>query len=381
MYSDFEADSSDLENSDLWGPPAPRILTHHQVVNTIYGMSTDNYESIEKALSRALLFPTHLQQPPRQTLLARGPSGTTTTLVMPCTYNNLTSVKTVSIPAGAAPKATLTLHHATTGSLRGVISADELTAFRTALVSILLLRKRAKKGMGCKSAVIFGTGRIAYWTSYLLTVWSLDGSVEMPDGETKIDISIVGRGTERQLAKKVSEKTFLDTYRDLKVLNSEGEEGVKAALVNADAVFCCTPSTSPLFPGEWLDLEREGRMVYISLIGSYTPAMKEIEPSLLLTPGIQVVVDQKEACLAGAGELIDAGLKEADVEEIGQVLRIGDMKEVCVFKCVGLAVMDCLAGEEVLTAARMKGRGWKIKGYEEAHKEEDGDMPIVNGNH
>lgn len=153
---------------------------------------------------------------------------------------------------------------------------------------------------------------------------------------------------------------------------------VEELLRESDAVFCCTPSTEPLFPRAWLKTTS-----YVSLIGSYRPDMVEVEPELLKEEGWGVVVDKKEACWVESGEIIRSGIKEERVEELGEVWgrfmggdRVdgkgeGDRGELeerykggVVFKCVGTAVMDLVAGQEVVRWAREKGVGMEVDGWD-----------------
>lgn len=325
----------------------PLLLKHTDVHHLLHTLSTSELEQLGTSLASALLFPPTLQQPPRQSLI----SGSTTALVMPCTLPPTVSIKTVSLPASAAPKATLTLLSSESGALEAVISADDLTAFRTALVAVLYLQKRAV-GRPIAQTTIFGTGKIAYWTARLLRIWVAPTA----------SISVVGRGNVDEVKQKFSAAGVVDKCV---FVSGTDNRGVEEVLATTDAVFCCTPSTEPLFPKEWLKLAGKERAIYISLIGSYKPHMKEIEPEILNIEGVKTLVDSKEASLREAGELRDAGLGEGDVVEIGKALEAEVSHGVVVFKCVGLAVMDLVAGRELVNIATERGVGTKIEGYEE----------------
>lgn len=86
--------------------------------------------------------------------------------------------------------------------------------------------------------------------------------------------------------------------------------------------------------------------------------MKEIDPSYLKRENVKVVVDSRVACLAEAGEIIQAGLQAQDLIEIGEILGVGksilgeEYRGNLVFKCVGLAIMDLVVGAEILRLAR-----------------------------
>src|SRR5690606_22884140 len=100
------------------------------------------------------------------------------------------------------------------------------------------------------------------------------------------------------------------------------ERVLQQLIAHADAVFCCTPSTQPLFPGSYLTIHDDGRTHgkkrFISMIGSYKPHMQEVDSETLLSgEKNKVLVDSRDACLAEAGELINAGVGAERLVEIG----------------------------------------------------------------
>ena len=174
---------------------------------------------------------------------------------------------------------------------------------------------------------------------------------------------------------------------------------LKEEVRKADVIFCCTPSTDPLFPPEFLT-SHEGRKKgrYVSAIGSHTPQMTEIHPDIFRqaaapihhhhhhkhakTSGA-VVVDSLESCLKEAGEIIQAALKPAQLVEIGELMMIkkAAMEEIehggsgeqglrdwlikgsVVFKSVGLGLMDLRVGLDLVGIARDKGLGTIIHDF------------------
>jgi ornithine cyclodeaminase len=111
------------------------------------------------------------------------------------------------------------------------------------------------------------------------------------------------------------------------------------AVESADVVCCATASTVPLFRCDSLK-ER----VHVNAIGSYRPVMRELPEELLATAGV-VVVDQVEAALSEAGEIIRAVrsgvLRLESLVELGAALGNPPLKEGrTVFKSVGVAVQD-----------------------------------------
>lgn len=111
------------------------------------------------------------------------------------------------------------------------------------------------------------------------------------------------------------------------------------AVESADVVCCATASTVPLFRMEALK-ER----VHVNAIGSYRPVMRELPEELLATAEV-VVVDQVEAALSEAGEIIRAVnsgvLRLEALVELGAALGNPPLRQGrTVFKSVGVAVQD-----------------------------------------
>ena len=283
---------------------------------------------------------------------------------MPCATPNLTSIKSVTLPTPptppSPPNGVITLQDAA-GRLLAVLNAEEITAFRTACVSIALLLGRIRYGLAVKSAVVFGTGKQAEWISRLLLKLC----------PTLGRLTVIGREGNSQ--EKMD--AFVDRFRGgvesetkigWKTYGGGNRQDVQDELHGADAIFCCTPSTVKLFPVEFLTDEK---VRYISLIGSYKPHMKELSPGYLRRASVTVVVDSVEACLVEAGEVIQAGLRAEDLVDIGSVVSdfnnglgekyLGDV----VFKCVGLAIMDLIAAEEIVKIAREHKVGVEIPGF------------------
>ncbi|SPQ26847.1 93eb211c-69b4-444c-adb4-bb3115c7e18a [Thermothielavioides terrestris] len=246
------------------------------------------------------------------------------------------------------------------GAPLGLLHARTLTAFRTALASLCLVVARhwgqgggggAGPQLGAATLVVFGGGAQAYW---------------------HVRLALLARG-------------------------AEGEEGyddkLAAVLVDADVVFCCTPSTEPLFDGRVWESEegrKKGRLVVA--IGSYTPEMREVPGELIrraLAAGEReagvVVVDTIEGALKEAGELIEAGVRPEQLVELGEVvtpqgtapyqadgakgqdtrdrlaqwLQIGNV----IYKSVGLGLMDLSVGIHLIQYAQEKDVGTHVPGF------------------
>jgi ornithine cyclodeaminase/alanine dehydrogenase-like protein (mu-crystallin family) len=148
------------------------------------------------------------------------------------------------------------------------------------------------------------------------------------------ELTIVGTGSERAglLAK--------DLAAELPETAIQVTEDAAKAVAGADIVCCATPATEPLFPASALP----GR-AHVNAIGSYRPGMREL-PGELLARAATVVVDDREAVLAEAGEIIDAvrsgRIATGDLVPLGEALGrpAAPPEGWTVFKSVGTAAQD-----------------------------------------
>ena len=119
---------------------------------------------------------------------------------------------------------------------------------------------------------VFGAGKQAYWHIRLAL---------MLRGDDIRHVNIINRSFDRigKLLKEFYEPDNMELRTNTKfsALTAEfGEYGrlLKEEVRKADVIFCCTPSTEPLFPAEFLtshEGRRKGR--FLSAIGSYKASM------------------------------------------------------------------------------------------------------------
>jgi alanine dehydrogenase len=122
------------------------------------------------------------------------------------------------------------------------------------------------------------------------------------------------------------------------------------AVPRCHVIVTATSSSSPVLTADWV---RAG--THINAIGSYTPQMCELDPAVLAHATL--FVDQRDAVLSGAGEIVAAirmGLIDSDaLVEIGQApenaRRTDD--EITVFKSVGHAALDLFTAVELMRRA------------------------------
>ncbi len=133
-----------------------------------------------------------------------------------------------------------------------------------------------------------------------------------------------------------------------------------AALRGAQLVITATDSATPVFDGS---LVEPG--THVTGVGSYTPAMREVDT--VLVRRARVFVDQRAAALAEAGDLagpiadghVSQGVIVAEIGEVAAGRHPGraSEKEITFFKSVGNAVQDVAIAARVLEAAERDGRG------------------------
>lgn len=228
-------------------------------------------------------------------------------------------VKTLTLDASREPLIRGAITWASSGDHHPVVAeAQALTAIRTgAIVGVaadLLADAEAA------SAVVFGVGgQSADQVRAVLAVRALRR------------VTLVSRSADRAHAAAAALAT---EFPEVDVV---GATDARPALASADIVCCATNAAAPLFAAD--DLAED---VLVTAIGSYTPAMQEL-PQELLTG--TVYVDDVDACLAEAGELIRAigsgRLRAADLVPLGSVLTAMPSREGRrVFKSVGVAAQD-----------------------------------------
>lgn len=275
-----------------------------------------------------------------------------------------------------------------------LINAHELTAFRTALASLMIFNKRKK----VRTLLVFGAGTQAYWHIRLALVLR---------GEEIRRVYIVNRSFDRaaKLLRDIYMPENAEWRRDVKFSAVSSDFGdydriLKEHVLKADAIFCCTPSLAPLFPADFLT-SREGRQKgrLVSAIGSYKAHMAEVHPDILrdeVAPNSNhrhfhkhtkrsgvVVVDSLDAAMKEAGEIIQAGVKPNQVVELGELLMVRHAAQQStedtadeekslrewvergnvIYKSVGLGLMDLVTGGDLVRLARERNLGTTVEDF------------------
>jgi ornithine cyclodeaminase/alanine dehydrogenase-like protein (mu-crystallin family) len=257
-------------------------------------------------------------------------AGSAQMLMMPAYSPKLgfSSVKLVTItpenPARGMPyiQATVMLYEADTGQLLAVFNGDTITNLRTGAASGLATALLARED--ARTVAIFGTGVQAVYQ--LMAVCAVRPIQQ---------IYVFSRNAER--GRKFASQMSAQLGVGVSVAPST------ELLHRADIICTATPATTPLFSDSDI---AEG--THINAIGAYKPGMQEIPPETVRRA--VVVVDQREAALAEAGDIIiplqNGIITKAHIAaELGNIIdRESSLRQsaqqVTLFKSVGHAAQD-----------------------------------------
>ena len=283
--------------------------------------------------------------PMRTSVTVPGRDGVT--LVMPgrCDVPYGLGGKLVSVfPRNAAAglpvvNAVVVLLDPETGRVAALLEGGALTAIRTGAASGLATELLARSD-ACRVAIIGAGVQARTQLEAVSCVRQIDSvAVYALAGAEQFAQEMAGRG-------RVPEA--------IRVAGS-----ARDAARDADIICTATSSAEPV-----LRVDDVASGAHVNAIGAFTPEMREIDPALV---GVaRVIVDQREASLAEAGELIAAVrqglLAEGDVIELGEVVN-GDAagreadEQITLFKSVGVAVQDLYAGARAVEQASQRGLG------------------------
>lgn len=252
--------------------------------------------------------------------------------------------------SATSPRGSITLLD-DVGSPRALVNASTLTAFRTALVSTMLLKFRAS----VHEVTVFGAGLQAFWHLFVALLLR---------GDEIHHINVVNRDFDRAQHMMAALGQSRNEHVSNIVMGSKCKPSIltptyveyarllREHVRSADVIFCTTPSTAPLFPAAFLtssEGRRKGR--YVAAIGSYKPHMQELHEDILrqavkgptddqhrhgvhmghrhAPEGGAIIVDSIEGAMREAGEIIKAGIDSHSIVEIGELvmLKKGHMAE------------------------------------------------------
>ncbi|KAI0115666.1 hypothetical protein GGR51DRAFT_415453 [Nemania sp. FL0031] len=260
----------------------------------------------------------------------------------------------------------------------GILNAEEVTGYRTALIALIpyLWRRHTEK------IVVFGAGKQALW--HLRLALALRGdeikSIVLVNRTASRAEGLLARLREENEARWKSAATMqhIDHSRP------DYQECLKDHLSTADAIFCTTGATEPLFPAPYVMREGKDRHPYISAVGSWQPDMIELDPELLqqIVKGTELgskagslLVDDREGVLHHSGEVPRSKIAAEHLVEVGEVegLSLKERGEdpvqywmrngLLVYKSVGVGLTDLAASTAILAIARERGLGTTISQF------------------
>ncbi|KAG1772465.1 hypothetical protein EV702DRAFT_976683 [Suillus placidus] len=280
-------------------------------------------------------------------------------LFMPARVQGLgTSIKVVSVPRHSAdqrglPASSLVLDE-TTGGIRAIVNARQLTALRTAAAGSLLATHLLLSVPNPTTFLAFGAGKqIEAHVDLHLRAYS-----------TIETCTIVNKSNNQRLADLIIRlKSAHPTVTFQSLILRDDLARLEQVTRAANIICTATSSKEPLFEAKWVSPG-----THLNLVGSYTPEMAEVSSELLYQAG-KVVVDSREACASEAGELIKARFNEEDMIEIGTLVHFDNTPEadykkvhalcdevrragkITIFKSVGIGLQDVAITNMVVNLA------------------------------
>ncbi|GAQ03270.1 uncharacterized protein YGL159W [Aspergillus lentulus] len=351
------------------------LLSEPDVSRILRNLTPQQCHILLDALSEALVTVSSETTEPEGERLIHQPLRTTITtkdtnlsLFMPVSNTASTGIKIVTASQREGIIGVINIF-SPEGRLLGLLSAAEITAFRTALAIMTLFTRCTS--IAKKHILIFGSGRQAEWHARLALLL-------VPSHVQRITFINRGRRRLEELEREViaelrashPEVVFATLAREGSD-DAEYEARLRAEVASCDVIFSCTPSTEPNFPYGYLSSTSGPKQRFISLIGSYKPHMCEVDSETVLSGGGQIYVDSREACLEESGELIKAQVPGEKLIEIGELFgKLGKSQPVVVpegcnvvFKCVGMGIMDLVIGKKLLDIGVEQGLGMNVDGF------------------
>ncbi|GBE85831.1 Ketimine reductase mu-crystallin [Sparassis crispa] len=325
-----------------------------------------------------------------------------TSLFMPSRMASVgTTIKVVSVPTSAAPQAvkerglpasTLVLDE-NSGRVKAIVNAGRLTALRNASGSLLSARLLNSPASPPQVLLTVGAGaQISAHVSLFLSSYPTIHKCILINRSLSSRFSALSLALREKFPNVEFEVGILPSVPNATAESQQREVvDMEKAVKNANIIITATGSTTPFFPSAYVSPG-----THLCLIGSYTPAMHEIDSDLVKRAG-RVVVDSRDACLSEAGELISAGLGPSDLVELGELVNYTQSSErgaatitrswvpldekidavrksgdITIFKSVGVGIQDVAIACAVVALAEKEDIGVLVPDYDET----DGTIPL-----
>jgi alanine dehydrogenase len=230
------------------------------------------------------------------------------------------------------------------GRLLAIIDATTITAIRTAAVSAVATKLLALPEAGDLAILGSGTQARAHLEAIQLVrplqrvrVWSRN----------------------REHAARFAANQTAQTG-----IAIESVPNAHAAVSGADLVCTTTSASEPVLCGEWIDPG-----CHINAVGACTPGARELDTAAVACA--RLFVDRRESTLHEAGDFLIPKV-EGQIDdhhilgEIGELLtgRIAgrqSVREITLFKSLGLAIEDLAAAQFIYAQALARGAGRQVQ--------------------
>lgn len=303
--------------------------------------------------------------PPRIAQLSNNPESDTTHLYMPCISPDEVGIKIISggpsnNSKGLGFTGGVLILNEITGSIEALLNGTNLTAFRTALASILGVHKVIGDKEILPELTVFGVGLQSYWHIKLCLILYSDKIKQ---------VNIINRTLENaeKLKHRLS-KQFPSIQFNIFSYKIESHlQEIKNHCQNTSIIFGCSPSLEPIIMYDYINQSRE-YPTFISLIGSYKPHMIELDLKLIdhmKQTNTKILVDSIEHCLHESGELIQGNVEAQNLLEITDLYKYKDDSiisstidpqfNLTIQKIVGLSIMDINIGKYIVDHSNTEG--------------------------
>ena len=247
-------------------------------------------------------------EPPRSVVAVGGGE----LLVMPAAVGSHAAVKLVTVGGQPRVQGVCVVFDAGTLAPVALIDGIALTNLRTPAVSALAVRRLAVED--ARRLLVFGRGPQAHaHVAAMRAVRPIE------------HVDVVGRDA-----------------GDISVL-----------VAAADVICCCTTAREPLFDGALV-----ADHATVVAIGSHEPDAREVDDTLAGRG--TVVVESRGSALREAGDVIAAGIPEAELVTLADLVRGGataDLARPRLFKSTGMAWEDAVIAAALTAAASGSARG------------------------
>ncbi|CAN8005481.1 unnamed protein product [Ixodes hexagonus] len=309
--------------------PCP-YLSAEVVKQCLEGNITELVCKLEDGLRRFSLGPRGgIVQPVRNIVPLQNQNGQVVMLLSMSAHSiddGVLATKVVTyIPGNKPPRPTIQgsvlLFDAETGSLKCMMDAVEITAYRTASVSAVATKYLATENP--KILAVFGSGTQA--KSHIVVFSAIFNFQEIRIWNHR-------------------EESALSLAGDLMA-----KHGIRARCVasaaeaarDADVIVTATSSPKPVLHADWL---KKG--AHVNAVGAPRLDWQELSSDVMLKS--VVYVDSVEGAMAESGDIVQSGAEVyAEIGEAVLGTKENRRNETTVFKSLGMAIEDALAAELV----------------------------------